>query len=158
MTASFASLKQSYNTYNRLDTEGLYRSLGWGDVVDKPEWQNTCAVRLHLALMDAAVSIPGRFPVLRGTHKGKRIEVSQNRMAERIESSGTFGKALVFSHAAFMKEDGYKQVAGRTGIVSFQRMPGYAGGHIDLLDARSEWNCLRQCYFNAGEIRFWQVV
>ncbi len=157
MSASFASLNQSYNTYNLLDTAELYRSLGWDDVVDKPEWQNTCAVRMHLALMDSAVLIAGRFPVLKGTHKGKSIEVSQNRLAERIGISGTFGKALVFSNAEFMKKEGYSQVFGRTGIVSFQRMPGYPGGHIDLLDARSEWNCLRQCYFDAGEIRFWAV-
>lgn len=157
MSASFASLNQSYVSYNRLDTAALYRALGWDDVVDKPQWQNTCAVRMHLALMDAGVLIPGRFPILKGMHEGKTVEVSQNRLVERIESSGEFGKALVFSHVVFMKEDGYKQVAGRTGIVSFQQMPGYAGGHIDLLDARSEWNRLRQCYFNAGEIRFWEV-
>lgn len=37
MSASFASLKQSYNTYNLFDAAALYRSLGWDEVVDKPE-------------------------------------------------------------------------------------------------------------------------
>lgn len=157
MSASFASLNNSYRSYNRLDTSALYESLGWGDLVDRPEWQNTCAVRMHLALLDANVQVPGRFPVLKGTHAGSRIEVSQQRLAEKIERSGRFGSARVYSREEFLRKDGYKDVAGQTGIVSFQRMPGYPGGHIDLLDARSDWNCLRQCYFNSGQIHFWQV-
>lgn len=157
MSNSFASLKQFHSTYTHLDSAELYRSLGWDDAVNTPGSQNPSAVRMHLALMDAGLSIPGSFPVLGGPHEGVDIEVSQNRLAERISSSGRFGKALVFTSGASKKEGGYKQVAGSTGIVSFQSMPGHSGGYIDLLDARSEWNCLRQCHFNAGEIRFWKI-
>ena len=51
--------------------------------------------------------------------------------------------------------DGFKKLSGQD-IVSFERIPEYSGGHIDVLDARS-WVCQRSCYFSADQIWFWTL-
>jgi hypothetical protein len=39
------------------------------------------------------------------------------------------------------------------------RLPGYAGGHIDLLTTQNyPLVCSRACYFEAQEIRFWALA
>lgn len=156
MSTTFTSLQRSYVRYNALDTKELYEALGWDDVPDKPEWRNTCAVRMHLALIESGISVPGRFAVLKGPHQGQRIEVSQMRLAEKIEQSGRFGSALRVTHREFVADR--KILWHKTGIISFQRIVRYAGGHIDLLDSRSDWNCLRTCYLTSSEqMWFWPV-
>lgn len=155
MTATYNSLKRSYAEYNQLDMADLYTSLGWTDVIDKPGWANTCAVRMHLALLDAGESIPGRFTVHDGKHKGKQIEPSRKLLAEKIDRSGKFGPTHKFSNEE-LYGGGYKSIGGKAGIVSFDDM-SYPGGHIDVLDTRT-WSCLRTCYLNAGEIWFWALA
>lgn len=157
MSISFAALQRSYTHYNTLDTEAIYRSIGWDDVVGKNEWSNTCAVRMHLALLDAGASIPGRFEVVKGPHKGQKIETSQKALAQKLENSTLLGRVQRLRGGTEQYKEWSAALWQKTGVISFQQMPGYAGGHIDLLDARTRWTCSRLCDFTAGQLLFWQV-
>lgn len=155
MNLKFHALAQAYDQHNKLDTKQLYEALGWPDLVAKPEWANTCAIRMSLALIGCHVAIPGRIAIKNGPHKGKLIEPGQIQLAKTLENK-LFGKPKKFDNQSFFKA-GFKELWHKTGIVSFMKIPSYAGGHIDLLDARKDWLCKRHCYFEANEVWFWEV-
>lgn len=151
----FQSLLNSYDYYNAFDTEQLYKSLGWDDLISKPEWANTCAIRMSLALLESGVVLPGRVKIKKGGLKGKWVEPGQNRLSNWLLTH--LGQPQVFP---FKPEDstGPQVLLGQQGITSFMRIPGYAGGHIDLLKQNAEYlECSRSCYFDAEEVRFWKI-
>lgn len=155
MRFTFKALTEGYDRYNKLDTKALYESLGWNDLIGKPEWANTCAVRMSLALLECGVNVQGRVRINDGVHKGKMIEPGQNRLADYI-ARHVLGEPVKYDRKTFF-ETAYREVWNQTGIISFMRIPAYAGGHIDVLDARGDWQCRRSCYFSASEVWFWLV-
>ncbi|MDB5800631.1 MAG: hypothetical protein JWL63_1570 [Rhodocyclales bacterium] len=154
MRPNFTQLANAYDRYQSMDTPALYKEIGWEDVIGKDAWNNTCAVRMSLALLHCGVPIIGRFAIHSGPLKGKRIEPVQNKLSDQLIR--LLGEPEVFDHAEARKAD-YHALFGKTGIVSFMRIPDYVGGHIDVADYSSDWLCRRHCYFDASSIRFWSL-
>jgi len=155
MKPSFMHLSQAYDRYQAMDTASLYKEIGWTDVIGKDAWANTCAVRLSLALLHCGVPLIGRFAIHSGPLKGQLIEIVQNRLSDQLIR--LFGAPEIFGHAEARKNN-YRDLFGKTGVISFMRIPDYAGGHIDLADYRQDWLCRRACYFDASSIRFWSLA
>jgi Type VI secretion system (T6SS), amidase effector protein 4 len=151
----FNTMKGAYDRYNAFDTDGLYRELGWDDLVGKPEWSNTCAVRMSLALIECGARIDGRVSIKKGVHRGKLVEPGQNRLSEWLVNNYFRPLRFRFNPA---QPAGPAELLGKRGITSFMNMPTYAGGHIDLLQGATDLlTCSRSCYFDAAEVRFWEV-
>lgn len=151
----YNTMKDAYDRYNAFDTDGLYRDLGWDDLIGKPEWANTCAVRMSLAIIECGARIPGRVSIKKGPHKGKLIEPGQNRLSNWLVDN--YATPVRFQYDA-MQPAGPSELLGKRGITSFMNMPSYPGGHIDLLQGAVDLlNCSRACYFDAAEVRFWEV-
>ncbi len=153
---SFKTLADTYAHYNAFDTAALYQDLGWDDLVNAASWANTCAVRMSLALLACGVRLEGRLKVKKGNFKGKWVEPGQNDLSNWLVRH--HGSPEEFPYDPKMPT-GPATLSGQRGIISFMRIPGYAGGHIDLLDASAKYlACSRACYFTADTVRFWKVV
>jgi hypothetical protein len=151
---SFDVLSQAYQRYGSLSTEQLYTELGWPELVGKNEWLNTCAVRMSLALSHNKVALPGQLVVKQGDLTGKRVIPGQNQLSDWLMRE--LGEPLRVGGNQDTKQSA---VSGHRGIISFMRLPGYAGGHIDLLTAQNyPLICSRACYFEANEVRFWALT
>ncbi len=110
---------------------------------------------MSLALIGCHVPIRGRIAIKKGNYKGKLVEPGQNGLAQLIERD-ILGAPKKYNNKTFFVS-GFRELWNKTGIVSFMRIPSYAGGHIDLVDARNDWACRRHCYFDASEIWFWHI-
>lgn len=153
MFIRYQALRDAYETYNAMDTAALYSSLGWDDLIGKPEWANTCAVRMSLALLEAGMRPAGRVQIKKGDLEGHWVEPGQNKLSDWLLAN--MREPDVFSYDE-IQETGGKELFGKKGIISFMRIPSYAGGHIDLLYPNNDYlTCSRSCYFGASEVRFW---
>jgi len=151
----YQAMSETYRRFNALDTAALYAELGWEDLIGKPEWANTCAVRMSIALLDCGVRLHGRIPIKSGPLAGRSVEPGQNRLSDWLVRAHGAPRIVTYDRASTHGPD---ELFGRRGIVSFMRLPGYPGGHIDLLDAQNGWLvCSRACYFDASEVRFWEL-
>jgi hypothetical protein len=117
-------------------------------VAENPAYQNTCAARMSLALIKSKVHFHGRLPIKIGPYKGRMIEAGAKLLADQL--SLHFGRPLIVNQpspaaVALGKElDAHRfgprvtpktaqeALAGRQGVVFFDRITGYNGGHIDL--------------------------
>jgi len=65
--------------------ESLYKQIGWEDVVDHPGYQDTCAIRMSLALLKSGVIIGGASArVNAGPLRGHTIEIGQARLSKAL--------------------------------------------------------------------------
>ena len=128
MPISFAALKNAYPTAQRSD---LYRSLGgqWPDLIDDPNYQNTCAVRLSIALKAGGVSIPADLrEAIDGQGSPLVIKVrTMERLLTRLLGQSDWGMS---------KQPGVPVQASdlppRSGIVVYHRDWSDSTGHFDL--------------------------
>lgn len=137
---SFSDLWQAYpqplhgdKAVQRQSRLALFRQIGWEARLDLPDYENTCAVRMSLALIACGVNVAGNDPILAGQYKGLKIETGRVRLAARLRSPGYLGSPREID---LLKPDTYVRW-GEQGIVSFDHMAGYEGGHIDLV--RNAW-------------------
>ena len=77
LNVTFEQLWNNYPSPEDEPFEALYKDLGWNDLISKPEYRNTCAVRTHLALLRSGIVVPGRLQIKKGELKGKWIESGQ---------------------------------------------------------------------------------
>ncbi len=165
INASFADLWKSYPSDDEYPFESLYKELGWDDLISKPEWRNTCAVRVHIALLRSGIHVPGRVKVKKNGLglKDLLIEPGQKALSEKLKSPKFLGEPLKITAA---NKDA--QLKDKTGIISFFKIPGYLvdgqpGGHIDLIKHGeilwfwSTLECRLDCYWAAKEIWFWPI-
>lgn len=154
MSLTYMNLHAAYKEYNKSDTKTLYDNLGWSDLVDNPAWRNTCAIRMSLALLDCGVNIPGRIKIKSGEHKDKWVEPGQNKLSNWLVTHLGAPEVLPLLPGLSLNE-----LAQRKGIVSFMGIPSYEGGHIDIIEASEQgiYQCSRSCYFDARELRFWEI-
>jgi hypothetical protein len=148
--------KPKYANDGGIDGPTLYRSIGHPEYATEPLMQNTCAVRVSLALLGAGIQpAPGHMTALDGKFKGKRIEQSQKRLSEFLKKR--LGQPEVFSSGL----EATKGIRGRRGIISFFRLngPGDNQGHIDLVEPTTAGGlqCAGSCYFTAQEVWFWPL-
>lgn len=133
----------------------LYKEIGWDAFVGNPNYGNTCAVRMSLALLKSGHEVnPGSHRILAGAYKGKRLQVNMSKLADLLAEDRWFGRPETLS-----SPDVSAALAARRGIIAFHGIPGYAGGgHIDLIDTNSaSLRCASACYFDADEVWFWPL-
>lgn len=68
-------------------------------IKQQPAYENTCAVRMSLALLKCNVEFTGRLPIKTGPYKGKTIEPGAKLLADQLYKSHVFGKAEIFKTA-----------------------------------------------------------
>jgi hypothetical protein len=159
---SFSTLK----TYHYSSTPGnssyksgadVYAEIGYDidDLIKQdPGYENTCAVRMSLALIKAGVHFSGRIKIKAGDHKGEKIEPGAKRLGDELSKEAVFGKPD-FSGDPKKAVDAIGQ---KKGVVLFVKITGYDGGHIDLIEPiNALQTCNSNCYFNCREAWFWEL-
>ncbi|MCL1824701.1 MAG: type VI secretion system amidase effector protein Tae4 [Betaproteobacteria bacterium] len=134
--------------------EDVYKEIGY--YFDKlyaqnPQFENTCAIRMSLALLNANVHFNGRLLVKDGRFKGRFVEMGAIRLADELRRPHLFGKPQVFLDGAKALND----IGTQHGVIFFHTIPNYGGGHIDLYEPTGI--CNSGCYFNARETWFWPL-
>ncbi|MCL1824985.1 MAG: type VI secretion system amidase effector protein Tae4 [Betaproteobacteria bacterium] len=158
---NFARLKANHyssdaDSPDYKDREGVYKEIGYDAnalIRQNDAYQNTCAVRMSLALLKSGVHFGTPSSWLRvkdGTYKGRSIGTGAKTLADALRKPTVLGEPLTGEKAA-------KAMETRKGIVFFHNIPGYGGGHIDLIEPSNI--CHSRCYFDTGfkEIWFWPV-
>jgi hypothetical protein len=153
---SYALLRKNYPTHAQFDGAALYASIGHPAKGKDLSWQNTCAIRVSLALLGAHIPVgPGYMTVQAGPHKGKRIESRQKVLSEFLRQR--LGQPEVY-------KDGYQawsKIRPRRGIVSFMGIYGNGStqGHIDLIEPAEmdDLQCATSCYWSSAEVWFWPL-
>jgi hypothetical protein len=134
----------------------LFREIGWDDLIDHAAYENTCAIRMSLALIKCDVKVPGRMAINKGKYKGRLIEPGQARLAQSLT-----GPSLLGVPEKYRAKDAESKIGKKSGVIAFWSIPGYlsgAGGHIDLVSGTGvAIACSSGCYFNAAEVWFWPL-
>lgn len=128
MAISFATLKAAYPLAPR---PALYTSLGgeWPNLVNDPLYQNTCSIRLSIALKAAGASIPADLREgMDGAGSPLVIKVrTMERLATRLLGEFDWGMS---------KQPGVPVRAGdlppHKGIIAYHVQWANATGHFDL--------------------------
>src|SRR5437870_959245 len=82
MKPTYAMLQANYPRKPAVDTAALYASIGHPELMADMHFQNTCAVRVSMALVSAGVHIaPGNLTANAGRLKGRRLEAGQARLS-----------------------------------------------------------------------------
>ena len=116
-------------------------------------YQNTCAVRMSLALLKTGVPFTGRLKIKAGQFKGKYIEPGAKLLADQLMKPRAFGRPSVYKPNDFKSK-----VSGKKGVVLFHKISNYGGGHIDLIEPSNlSFVCHSSCYFSCKEIWFWPL-
>jgi len=134
--------------------EEVYEKIGYdhGELLKQnPQYENTCAIRMSLALMKAGVPFQGRLKIKTGRLKGRYVEPGAITLAEQLRKPHLFGKPLVFLE----RGKALKDIGDRKGIIFFHAL-AFGGGHIDLYEPVESCNSF--CFFaEAREIWFWPL-
>lgn len=156
MKPAFIALREYYPSVAAVDQAALFGEIGWEDLIGKDNFANTCAIRVSLALIKAGIQVKGRMAIRKGPFKGALIEPGQARLAHMLSSPSMFG-----APEKFVREAAIPGIGQRQGLVAFFRIRGYlggAGGHIDiLLPSIGVKVCGSECYWDCGEVWFWEL-
>jgi len=141
--------------------EELYHWLGYPENIDNINFENTCAIRLSLALLGAGYPNPGAWPIKAGKYKGRAIETKQRNLSNWLARQ--LGQPEKFKSG----QDAESKIGARRGIVSFFSIYyGTQQGHIAIV-AKEQWNKFARCgnesddaptgcYWTSREVWFWQ--
>lgn len=160
MKPDFATLKKHHYSSeegqsNYLDRIDLYKEIGYDEaalVKQDGGYNNTCAVRMSLALLATNIKFGGRLRIKAGKYKGKMIEPGAKLLADQLAIA--IGKPQIFTKPATLKN----QLWHKKGIIFFFKIDGYGGGHIDLIEpATTGYQCHSHCYFSCKEVWFWAL-
>ncbi|MFV0386277.1 T6SS effector amidase Tae4 family protein [Paracoccus sp. (in: a-proteobacteria)] len=153
LRANFSSGTPSLPGY--VSTADLFHEIGWDDFISNPSYQNTCAIRLCLALIKTGHPLSsGSHKILAGAYKGERVEVRMRTLAEKLAQPSWFGAPRVLEDRNVSNAIGSGQ-----GVIAYFGLPGYSGGgHIDLIDGSAgALSCGTQCYNQADDVWFWPL-
>lgn len=153
MKPTFHALLQGYPRKEK--REPLFAEIGWDDLTNSEAFKDTCAIRLSIGLLRASVPLPGaRMKINNGALKGKFIEPGQAKLSNIIKR--LWGTPEVYPG----KEAARVGIGHRTGVVSFFRIEGGEGGHIDLVWMGEDGfhGCARSCHFSAVTVWFWPLL
>lgn len=70
MKPQFSVLATNYSSNRVVSKDDLFKEIGWDDLTSKTEYNNTCAIRVSLALVKSGISVQGRMKITRATTKG----------------------------------------------------------------------------------------
>ncbi|HDR2845639.1 T6SS effector amidase Tae4 family protein [Enterobacter sichuanensis] len=163
MKPLYAQLKAQHYSSNEarpgyVPRDDLFNEIGYDANVlikSNPGYMNTCAVRMSLALLKCDVKFEGRLAIKNGPYKGKKIEPGAKLLADQLYKASVFGKAEIYTD---IREAGQK-LRNRKGVIFFNRITNYNGGHIDLLEPVGDnmMQCNSDCYTDCKEIWFWEL-
>jgi hypothetical protein len=142
------------NVYPRhIERAPLFADLGWSDLTNNPAYWDTCAIRMSYALLKAGVALPGARMKSKGSSVKGYIEPGQVKLSSILKK--IWGAPEVYGDKAAAKAG----IGKRTGVVSFFRIEGGHGGHIDLIwpGPYGFQQCARSCYFTAITVWFWPL-
>ncbi|MCL2160592.1 MAG: type VI secretion system amidase effector protein Tae4 [Betaproteobacteria bacterium] len=161
---NFAILKSNHyssdgNSQNYKEGKDVYEEIGY-DIEElkkqNPEYENTCAVRMSLALIKSGAYFGppiSRLQVKDGTHKGRYIGTGAKTLADELSKSNSFGKPLT-------GEKAIEATKTKKGVIFFHKLWDSNTGHIDLIEPSDRSQiCHSGCYFDANprEIWFWPL-
>lgn len=152
---SYANLRAQFPTRTAVGQRRLYELIGHPDKGIDARWQNTCAVRLSLALVRSGMTIqPGFLAIQAGPYKGKRIESRQLQLSLFLRRAWGMPETYTGDTARH-------GIGQRHGVVSFFRLYGGSDrqGHIDLVDP-DRWgdaSCADDCYWSSTQVWFWPL-
>lgn len=163
MKVSYAVLRTHFFDTNNVSRDELLRFIGRPELIPSPDFQNTCAIRLSLALLGAGFPNPGNWPVPGGRYKGRAIETRQYRLSNWLARH--LGQPEKFKSGTEAEE----KIGSRRGIISFFNIYGDSNpqGHIAIV-AKDRWGmyirCGQEidgtptgCYWTAREVWFWPL-
>ncbi|MCC6072393.1 T6SS effector amidase Tae4 family protein [Massilia sp. GCM10020059] len=81
MRVPLATLRVHFPDKQNVEPEELYHWIGYPENVGNPNFENTCAIRLSLALLGAGYPNPGGWPIKAGKYKGRAIETKQRKLS-----------------------------------------------------------------------------
>lgn len=156
MKPLFSTLYKNYPRKDKVPREQLFADLGWEKLLNDEAFYNTCAIRVHLALIRSGVTLPGRLKILEGSNKGKMIEPGQGRLSHLLLKN--FGEPEKFKAGATAE----RSIGLRNGIVSFWHVhPELSDtmGHIDIVfgETGGLQSCGTACYWSAKSAWFWPL-
>lgn len=153
---TYAALRTHYPDPFNVSAEELWQWVGYPEHSRNPQWENTCAVRMSMALAGVGIVLPNGFLTVKaGKFRGYPIEIKQVALADYLTS--IWGQPDRFP-TAIIRES----IGERCGVVRFVNLwgPYDPQGHIDLI-APDRWHRL-QCegghvYWHAVEVWFWPL-
>ena len=163
MKVPYASLRMHFPDTDNVSREELYQWIGYPESAADPNFYNTCAIRMSLALLGAGYPNPGKWPIKAGKYKGRSIETQQRRLSTWL--TRTVGQPEKFKSG----QEAERAIGDRRGIVSFFSIYGGTElqGHIAIV-ARDRWGqylrCGNEldgtatgCYWSSREVWFWPM-
>lgn len=154
---AFNTLWHNYHSSHIIKRPELFKEIGWDDLINNAAYENTCAIRISLALIKCGITIPdGRMQIKKGVYKGKRIEPGQAKLSLVLARA-----SMLATPEKFKAREHENGIGNRTGIVSFfHLMPGiYENGHIDLVAPHDGGprKCASDCWWSSKEVWFWPL-
>ncbi len=162
MKVNYALLKNTHYSSKKSSPsfkspEDVYKEIGYDfdDLMrQNTAHENTCAVRMSLALIKAGVHFNGRLRIKEGTHKGKMIEPGAKLLADQLARPDVFGRPNVI--APMM--DAMTRLRDKKGVILFRKIAGDGVDHIDLIETVATLLiCHSNCFFSSKEIWFWSL-
>lgn len=155
MKPLFAVLKANHMGRQMMPPQ-VYDAIGHPELALDPDWMNTCAVRMSVALIAAGVKIrPGRLRIKAGQFKGEMIEPGQRKLSDFLVNE--IGKPEKYKGGSAPQN----AIAWRRGIISFFSLHGPTDrqGHIDLVSVQDwpEFQCSYSCYWSSAEVWSWPL-
>jgi hypothetical protein len=86
MKTSFSLLRSHFLDTDSVQRDELFHFIGRPELIPDPNFYNTCAIRLSLALLGAGFPDPGSWTVMGGKYKGRGIETRQRRLSHWLVS------------------------------------------------------------------------
>lgn len=153
---AYALLRKNYPSPKEVQPEQLWGSIGHAEKAADPLWQNTCAIRLSLALLGAGMVIqPGFLEVQRGKYAKRMLAITVVALSEFLTSQ--WGEPERFSGAL-----AWENIYDRKGVIRFVQLwgPFDPQGHIDLIGPTEKSRvaeCAGACFFHSVEVWFWEL-
>lgn len=164
MRVPYAKLRTHFPDTDSVSREELYHWIGYPENTTNPNFYNTCAIRMSLALLGAGYPNPGDWKIKAGKYKGRAIEIRQRNLSAWLTQQ--VGKPEKFNGG----QEAEQKIADRRGIVSFFSIYGGTDpqGHIAII-SKDRWGrylrCGNEidgtgtgCYWLSREVWFWPLV
>ena len=151
----YAVLRSKYPDRRSVSAEEIYMWIGHPDLATTVGWENTCALRMSLALVRSGVHVaPGRLRVTAGECKGHMLEPGQAALSRFLLRAWGVPEKYDSGPAA------NTGIGRRRGVISFYHLWGEFDqqGHIDLV-APGDWGptCEEDCYWSSTKVWFWPL-
>lgn len=149
MKVPFAAIKMHFPDKFNVSIEELYHWIGYPENIGNPNFENTCAIRLSLALLGAGFPNPGTWMLKAGKYRDRMIETRQRKLSAWLIRQ--LGQPEKFKSGQEAKAGiGSRNNQGHIDIVMIDRWGKYLRCNNDNDDQGD-------CYWNAVEVWFWPM-